>query len=197
MAKPPSNGKLLYHITQIENLQSIISSGMLLPRNEVARRAIVIADIADQSILASRRTWKTDLSDYNLFHFYTRNPFDCAVCHAHGKENMAIITIRRDFAKKNQFKIIPSHPLGSEEPDILEYDAGMEAINWELLDADDRDYNIDAVRKACMAECITQTHISVDHFFSIYCFDEAAFERISVICQGRIVKVEINPYMFP
>ena len=44
-------GKLLYHLTKLENLESIIENG-LLPRNEVIKQRIKFGDIANADIIS-------------------------------------------------------------------------------------------------------------------------------------------------
>ena len=51
MSKPPSQGKLLYHITHIDNIPSILKYG-LLSREELKNlNNIAFKDIADQDII--------------------------------------------------------------------------------------------------------------------------------------------------
>jgi hypothetical protein len=101
--------------------------------------------------------WKTDLSSYVPFHFYTKNPFDGAVCNKFGSENMAIIAIWRPTSntdKRGMF-IIPSHPLSNDEPDIYSYDDGFDLVDWDTLgDAENRDYHDPKIKSKCMAECL-------------------------------------------
>ena len=68
--------KLLYHLTHIENLESIIENG-LLSRNQVIQRSLLNQDIADHDILENRQL--NHLDDYVLFHFYPNTAFDNAV----------------------------------------------------------------------------------------------------------------------
>jgi len=154
-AKPPSQGKLLYHITHIDNIQSILNIG-LLSRKEMIKRGITnFKDIADPEIVSKRGEYKESLSRYVLFHFYAKNPFDCAVCKRFGAENMVIITLERRLAQSNKLLIIPSHPLDRNEPQIYPYEKGFKHIRWDILDrSEGRDYQDQEIRKACMAECV-------------------------------------------
>lgn len=107
MGTPPSNGKLLYHITYIDNISSILLEGLL--SREMLRKYNVndFTDIADPEIIGKRENYKNALSKYVPFHFYAKNPFDGAVCKKYGSENMVIITVsrdlhyRKDYEKKN------------------------------------------------------------------------------------------------
>lgn len=57
-----STQKLLYHFTNIKNLDSIFANG-ILPRSEIEN----FADVADHEILDSRK--KLKLENYVPFHF--------------------------------------------------------------------------------------------------------------------------------
>lgn len=67
----PINGKLLYHLTHIDNIKSILEKG-LLPRNKL--KSNDFKDTADQDIISGRHEYNVDLSDYVPFHFYVKNP---------------------------------------------------------------------------------------------------------------------------
>lgn len=55
------NGKLIYHLTDFTNLESILEKG-LMPRSKLNGNFV---DIADSEII-SKRKW---LDEYVLFHF--------------------------------------------------------------------------------------------------------------------------------
>jgi hypothetical protein len=67
-------GKLIYHLTALENLPSIIERG-LLPRSKLARKDF--SDIANSDIIDKRHL--QNLDNYIPFHFHPRTPFDYKV----------------------------------------------------------------------------------------------------------------------
>ena len=73
------NGKLLYHLTHIDNLDSIIEYG-LLSRNLACD--LIAMDVADSEILEKRQFNRLD--DFVLFHFYPNTAFDNAVRNKYG-----------------------------------------------------------------------------------------------------------------
>ena len=199
MATPPSQGRLLYHITHLKNLSSILKYG-LMPRRELVANKYSFVDIADPDILSKREEYQAALSQFVLFHFYPKNPFDCAVCNSHGSENMAIIAIKRSLYRKYDFHIIPSHPLNSNTPDIFSYEDGITCIQWNILDRTggiDRDYRNPDIRKACMAECISTYTIPPDDFSFIYVCTNQAKCKILSMNNSDSVNIQIAPYMFP
>lgn len=70
------NGKLLYHLTSIDNLDSIFENG-LLPRKYVRENEIGFKDIADPEIIDKREL--LGLDKYTPFHFHPYTAFDYAV----------------------------------------------------------------------------------------------------------------------
>lgn len=194
----PSEGKLLYHITHINNMPSILANG-LVPRCQLDQSDSLYEDIADQEIIAGRAHYKVDLSSYVPFHFYAKNPFDGAVCKDYGSNNMVIITIRRDLHKRNDFLIIPTHPLDRNDPEIFPYEEGFNKIRWDILDGDCRDYHDPDIKKACMAECDVKYTIPPQAFYCVFLYNQNAYDKIMKISGANVIKdkLKINPNMFP
>lgn len=198
MGTAPSQGKLLYHITHIDNIPSILEYG-LMPRKELEKQGgAKFYDIADPEILSKRESYKSALSNYVLFHFYSKNPFDGRICKTYGAENMAIITISRDLHKTNKFYIIPSHPLDKDEPDIYPYDEGFKLIRWDILDKESgRDYRDPEIKKACMAECVVPYNIPCEAFSCIFVASEETKRKIMQAPNSNRVRITVNARMFP
>lgn len=151
--------KLLYHLTSIKNIANILECG-LKPRNELSE----FIDVADSEILESRKAYS--LENYVPFHFFAKNPFDGRVQINRPDEKFALITVRREFAKSQNWKIIPYHPLAKIDIEILNYDDGFNAINWELMSI--RDYHNEECKSVCMAECLSPDIIKPEDFHIIY-----------------------------
>ncbi len=198
MGVPPSKGKLLYHITHINNLQSILNIG-LVPRADLPDYGVgSFVDIADPGILSKREEYQDALSKYVLFHFYPKNPFDGAVCCQYGSENMVIITIYRSLHEKYNFQIIPSHPLDKSQPDIYPYDEGFDLVRWDILDmCENRDYHDPEIRKACMAECVMEYVIPPEAFAVVFVSCESTKNKILGMKNSDLITVTVNPYLFP
>ena len=69
-------GKLLYHLTQLSNLDSIISHG-LVPRSVLEQHGAFFSDVADSEIMRKRKAFGLDT--YIPFHFHPYSSFDVAV----------------------------------------------------------------------------------------------------------------------
>lgn len=199
-----SEGKLLYHMTRLENMPSILKHG-LFSRKRVQELKPDFQDIANPDILDGREKVQSPrpLSEYVPFHFFAKNPFDCGVCRTYGCENMAIIAINRAYAERMEAsRIITAHPL-NHSAQMYPYRQGIEQIDWNTLDLEFpyRDYNNNDIKQKCMAECLIPDKIESFKWIFVYT-DEAKEELLK--CPGvRRVRnypekyIEVNTDMFP
>lgn len=142
-------GKLLYHLTSLKHLDSILSEG-LLPRSKLINN-IEFKDIADKQIISQRNT--IGLSEYIPFHFHPYSSFDVAVRHNYFEEEFIYVCITRELARYNNFKILIKHPLSIEDFILLDYEKGFEEIDWEAMDTLGTEDNY--IKQVKMAECLT------------------------------------------
>lgn len=70
------NGKLLYHLTELKNLESIVLLG-LVPRKVLLENEVKFEDVANPEIIIKRQ--ELGLSEYIPFHFHPYTAFDVAV----------------------------------------------------------------------------------------------------------------------
>jgi hypothetical protein len=180
---------LLYHLTDIANIPSILENG-LLSRSQLSD----FVDVADGDIIESRKN--LGLENYVPFHFFGRNPFDGRVQTDYKDKSFVLITVSRVFAKGNEWKIIPKHPLAEEGIELLSYTEGIDAIDWEKMNA--RDYSDPESKSVCMAECLSSKTVGVSNFFSIYVNDE--HDQLIVLealkTAGHSKNVNVNSGLF-
>jgi len=187
------DGKLLYHLTALENIESILKYG-LHPRSALGN--INIEDVADSEIIRSRGQHR--LEDYVPFHFFVRNPFDYAVQRNHEDKEFVLIAIHRSLAQANNWKVIPRHPLAGEGYQILDYTQGMAAIDWAKMEHP-RDYQNDRECKlVCMAECLSPTAVNSNAIFAIYVKNEHTANTVKGLVGTYAVNCHVNtaPNMF-
>lgn len=181
--------KLIYHLTSLKNMASILDSG-LLPRS----RLDGFVDVADPEIIESRKGLR--LERHVPFHFFAKNPFDGRVQRDHPKKRFALIAVQRHVARTQGWKIIPRHPLAGGEIELLDYDDGMEAIDWEVMNK--RHYSDQYCKCVCMAECLAPGPVTADLFHAIYVKDDEAQEQVQELINGRYraLHVDVVPAMF-
>ena len=89
--------KLLYHLTSLGNLESIVAHG-LLPRAELVRRGLAFTDVADSEILRGRESWA--LEETVPFHFLAKTPFSYRIAHRPGAGPLVLLCVRRSLARR-------------------------------------------------------------------------------------------------
>lgn len=147
--------KLLYHLTGLNNLGSILDND-LKPRSALNG----FHDVADVKILAGRA--EHGLDDYVPFHWFSRNPFDGSVQTDRPDEKFVLLTVRRNLARDRNWQVSPRHPLAGKKFRFYDYQEGFDLIDWELMD--NRKYSDAACKSVCMAECLSPTPVRVTDF---------------------------------
>ena len=165
------SGKLLYHLTELKNLESIIRFG-LIPRKVLLENTVTFEDIANPEIIVKRE--RLGLDEYIPFHFHPYTAFDLAVKKQHANDEMMYICIRSQLARRNNFKVLPKHPLSLEDCQLYDYEEGFKRIDWDtmakvgLTDPDSK--------QTKMAECLSAKVIPVDCFQCFYVPSEQSKE---------------------
>lgn len=152
--------KLLYHLTSLNNIGSILDNG-LQPRAGLQE----FHDVADAEILVGRG--EHGLENYVPFHWFSRNPFDGRVQKDRPNEEFVLITVRRALAEGKNWKILPKHPLARQEFRFYDYQEGFDLVNWDLMQ--ERDYHDSDCKSVCMAECLSPEPVSPSVFLSCMC----------------------------
>lgn len=179
------NMALLYHLTKLDNLESILEYG-LLSRKIVKDNNIGFEDVADSEIITKRT--RLGLDEYTPFHFHPYSAFDKAV-KSNYEDEFIYICITRRYARNNNFKILTKHPLSIEECVLYEYDEGFELIDWDTMQTVGTIDNYSKHVK--MAECLTDINIPVDDFRCIYVESEETKEIVEDMLLGN--GININP----
>ena len=167
------NQNLLYHLTKLSNLKSIIDHGML-PRRKVIEQRLGFGDIADAQIISKRQ--ELGLDSYTPFHFHPYSAFDVVVKHKYQNEDMIYLCITRRKAQFDNYKILPKHPLSVSECQLYNYDEGFEKIDWETLQEKNR---LDGYAKQVkMAECLTEKTIYINEFYCMYVKSDIVRDKV-------------------
>ena len=167
------NQNLLYHLTKLSNLESIIEHGML-PRRKVIEQRLGFGDVADAQIISKRQELGLDI--YTPFHFHPYSAFDVVVKHKYRNEDMIYLCITRRKAQLDNYKILPKHPLSVSECQLYNYDEGFEKIDWETLQEKNR---LDGYAKQVkMAECLTEKTIYINEFYCMYVKSDIVRDKV-------------------
>lgn len=146
---PIRDRKCIYHLTALDNLNSIIDNG-LLSRKSLAQGNMSFADVADREIIEKRKS--LNIVDCVPFHFHTYTDFDVCVQQQHS-EVFIFLAIYKNKAREKGFLIIPKHPLSCGSHEIFDYDMGIEQINWDIMELTREQDGYDSIVR--MAECLS------------------------------------------
>lgn len=183
-------GKLLYHLTSLNNLESIIKRG-LLPRRIMMQNQNAFFDIADQNIISKRQVYGLD--QYTPFHFHPYSAFDVAVKSRYNAQEMVYLCIGRELAIANDFKILPKHPLSQSECVLYDYREGFEQIDWDVLMEANRVDNY--AKEVKMAECLTDKIIPINYIEVIFVPSEEVKEIVLNMLQKNGINTS-TPYVY-
>lgn len=186
--------RFLYHLTSTENISSILLHG-LQPRSALESKGF--NDVADEQIIEGRR--RQNLETFVPFHWFARNPFDGRVYRDRPKENFVLIAVSRDHARQHKWRVIPRHPLANTDFELLDYDEGIEAIDWETMDR--REYLDQACKLVCMAECLSPAPVLAEQFATIFAPSVEIERSVKELIRHRSglerLWIQANPNMFP
>lgn len=175
--------KYVYHMTPLKNVPSILVSG-LMSRDALESNGFL--DVANQKIIEKRS--ESSLSKYVPFHWVYGCAFDHAVYQINNKEKFVYILIDRDLAKKEEWKVIPTHPTkGGITAAPLEYSDGFERIDWGNMKPNYKNYgdydesNVSDNKElhlTSMAECLSPTTVPTSKISKILVSDKEALSEI-------------------
>lgn len=181
--------KLIYHLTAAKNLHGILKEG-LKPRSHLEQ----FEDVADSEILKKRKA--LGLEHYVPFHWFARNPFDGGVQAARRSDYFVIFSVWRSLAREQNWKVIPRHPLANDDIKLLDYDAGVAAIDWSTMNK--RAYHDPYCKSVCMAECLSPNIVPMENIFKIFVPDHKVekFALALLARRGLRIGIKVNQSMF-
>ena len=181
--------KLLYHLTELENMTSIIEYG-LLSRKDIRSKGIKYRDVADSEIISIREM--LGLDGYIPFHFHPYSAFDVAVKKSRPEDKFVYITIKRELAAIANFKILVKHPLSQEECVLYDYEEGINLIDWDTMETVGTDDTYS--KNVKMAECLSIKPIDAALIQCVYVPDDWTKEYVEQLFWDKGI-TEQPPYV--
>lgn len=196
------DGKLLYHLTTLDVFESIVKYG-LLSREALKNSQLDFVDTANHDILKGRE--RLNLEDYIPFHFHIHTSYDTYVKDNNKDKKFIYLCLHRNYARSNNFSILPIHPTSVEKPKIYPYDEGINIIDWDIMELNKSStlpYGKDERYRTQvrMAECLSPKSIPIDDFLSICVKDDYSKTFVENILNKYKIKtppyINICSYMF-
>lgn len=187
-------GKLIYHQTKLDNLESIVKYG-LKSRINLKQENVEFQDVADSQILEGRS--KNGLDNYVPFHFHPRTAFDYKIRSNNPNSPFIFLCMYRDIAAKNGAIILPAHPLSNIKPQVYPYNEGINIIDWDTMDKNQNDVGYNS--NVRMAECLLKDEVKIQLISMIFANNENDKNKVhDILDKYKIhnIKVIINSTFF-
>lgn len=185
-----------YHFTSVENLESIIETGLFSTNQKIARR-ISHVNVADKGIQGRRALMQVPntngrcVHDYVPFYFAKKTPMQLAVLHKKNVDQQFIIYLSVSIlsletrigsyftdASANTANP-PNFYSGNTQTDQLD------ALNWTTIDNNAWRYADDALRHKKMAELLLPDHVSLSEINQIITWDRSISDIVRNIFQEK------------
>lgn len=189
MRKAIKDNSQFYHLTSLNNIESIIRDG-LLPRESLDD----FDDVADPIIIEKRN--ELNLNNMIPFHFFIHNPFDGRVMKDNPDMEFIYLCINRNYAKTHNWNILPRHPLACQREDLKDFNEGFNSIDWITMEK--REYKNDYNRAVCMAEALSSSFIPIEDFNYINVRTQEVSDYVCSLLKkyNKSVNVGITPTYF-
>lgn len=178
---------LIYHQTELDNLESIIEYG-LLSRARIQTRNVSFKNVADPEIIKGRS--ETGLENYVPFHFHPRTLFDYRIRNDHPNDAFVFLCMYRETARKRGALILPAHPLSNKKPQLFSYADGFNKIKWDKMELTQQDEGYDS--QVRMAECLIRDEVAIRDIAIIYVRNTIEEEIVkSLLAKKHIVHIKV------
>lgn len=188
------DGHLLYHQTELKNLQSILETG-LLSRAMLTSQNLPFRDVADPQIIEGRVVEGWD--NYVPFHFHPRTTFDYRIRYDHPNDAFVFLCMYRNVAERCGALILTAHPLSNMKPQAFQYSDGFNQIDWDTMELTQGEVGYNSQIR--MAECLIRDKVDIRNICIIYVkslADKEVVERMLREKNIRHIKVYIGETFF-
>lgn len=200
MAKKKSiDIKSLYYITHIDNINSILSQG-ILSHQKVEDTELKYTAIYDKEIVSNRKLKSTpagkNLWQYSNVYFQPRNPMLYRVVLEKGAKDIAIIALYPQVLK-SPGSFITNGNAANNITKFYDYKAGMKVISdmWDTIRGEWWN-SLDGSKRKIMSECLIPNVISPDLIHSIYVANHSIAEKVKAVVTRSDIPIIPEPTMF-
>ncbi|OBT29324.1 hypothetical protein A9263_04505 [Vibrio cyclitrophicus] len=161
-------GRFAYHFTSVNNLQSIISDGLLCTNLKI-KHGIVHEDIANNDIQKRRSKMEVTcgprgvVHDYVPFYFAKRTPMLLNIVKSKNIDQIDIVYFAIPIEKITNENVVFSDASANTEipPNFYKNSKHLGKLNWETIDSWAWSYRDDEERHQKMAEMLVQSKVDI------------------------------------
>ncbi len=198
MGKKKVEIKSLYYITHIENINSILSQGIVSHQN-VVEKGLKYTAIYDAEIVSNRKTKSTPIGkslwEYSNVYFQARNPMLYRVVLEKGVREIAVIALYPQ-ALNSPGAFITDGNAANNITEFYNYEDGIKIISkmWDIIRGEWWN-SLDGSKRKIMAECLIPNVIPSHLIHSIYVANHNIAEQVKSLIT-REIPVIPEPTMF-
>lgn len=190
--------KYLYHITHVNNIQSILEHG-ILSHNETKNKNINFNSIFNTEVIKKREARHKggrNLLDYSNLYFNPRNPMMCKISKSELEDKIGVLCVNKNIMKCESVLIADGNA-ASWKSEFYNYENGITQVlnQWETINSSCWDSNTEQSR-AMMAECLVPNMISPKYIEMIYVPSEKTKLLVEQLVNGRDLQVTVNCHIF-
>lgn len=199
MPKKKPEVKGLYYITHIENLSSILKTGILAHRR-VLESKIPYTPIYDADIVSNREKKKVSegktLWDFANLYFQPRNPMLYRVLHEKDKADIVVIAVQPGVLSAHG-TLVTTGNAASSDSEILSSEEGQKRVyqDWNVVSSEWWN-SLDGSKRKIMAECLVPDRIPPENIHSVYVAAQSVAEKVRQMKLVREVPIVPEPSMF-
>jgi HD superfamily phosphodiesterase len=199
-------GKFFHHFTHLENIESIITNG-LLSTNEKEEKGIKHVDLANENIQQRRHEMevpcepKGTIHDYVPFYFTGRNPMLLGVLNRKNIDQPLVVYIAVSIEKLIEDNVIFTDASANTAvlPNFYTNPNDLKQLSWELINSKKwSEKNKDDLHKR-MAEVLVKGKMPIDWVDKYYVFNDMAKEEIEKLYKKHGLekpKISYNEYFY-
>jgi ssDNA thymidine ADP-ribosyltransferase, DarT len=192
-----SNGvEYLYHMTHINNFESIVSNG-LFSHNAAYKRGIIKNDISDSDVQNKRKNvidpcYKRNLHDYASLYFSPRNP----MLYKRKEIQEDIIILGVDIEVLFQARTVFTDGNAASPKTKFYKDSDMlSQLPWSTIMAKSWNDLQDGRRIKC-AETLIYPRIRIEEIKYVFCYSDKHRDTLVSIKQGTHILGKKNPSLY-
>jgi len=204
MAIPAEHrGRCIFHMTNIENLESILQHG-LLSTNEKENLGIEHSSIANENIQRRRSTMEVpcepfgSVHDYVPFYFCSREPMLLSVINRKNIDQQFIIYLAVKIEILDHADVVFTNASANtaSPPEFYNDPTELSNLKWDLVDSPKWSFSLDSDRHGKMAEALIYKSVSIDDIDFIAVWNDHFKDIVVEILEkaNLDIEVKVQPY---
>ena len=180
--------KFIYHMTSIDNLKNIISSGCLLSHNLVRKKGLINRDISDPSVQSRRKR----LHDFVVFYFNPRN----AMLYVQDYQNDIIILAFSPLLMLNKETLFTNQNAATNGVQFYTSLDDLDKLNWHMIFANswnsENEFERTIKKQTMQSEVLVPNIVDISNLECIYTSTSLTEDKVNEIISESEKKLNVK-----